>query len=301
MSETLRSLRRRIKAALPYVRRREHRLLQRAFDDLVEAVDGGATPAATAEVEVRQPVSLPLDGEVCLFVSFADRPTLKPHVHRHIERLAAAGVRVLLLVNTDLPAAQIELDAGLLAHTRGTWIRRNLGFDFGAWAHALQACGNWSAWTRLYLVNDSMVGPLDDAAFDRLLGRIRSSSADVIGLTEAIAPRRHLQSYFLVLQREALRAPAMQALFERVRNWPDKSQVIALYETRLTAIAERAGLRSEALFPNLGHGTDDTSLRWAELVEAGLPFVKSRVIDRHGGDARLRGWLAAAGLAGERR
>lgn len=295
-SETLRSLRRRIKASLPYVRRREHRLLQRAFDELVEAADGGASPATTAELAVRKPFAPPQGGEVCLFVSFADQPVLKAHVHHHIQRLVDAGIRVLLIVNTELPAENIQIDAELLERTSGAWIRRNLGFDFGAWAHALQACGDTSGWSRLYLVNDSIVGPLDDAALTRLIGRVRASAADLVGLTEALAPRRHLQSYFLVLQQRALRSAAMQGLFARMRNWPTKSQVIALYETRLTRIAEADGLRCEALFPNLGAGTDDTSLRWAELVESGFPFIKSRVIAQHGDDARLRAWLAASSL-----
>jgi lipopolysaccharide biosynthesis protein len=299
LSDRWRRWRRRLKAALPYVRRREYRVLERIHAELIEAVDGGATPAASAPVTVRKPFAADLAGEVALFVTHAGEPALKPHVVRHIERLRAAGWRVLLIVNTDLPVERIGVDATLLAALDGLWVRANVGFDFGAWAHALQACDPMRDWTRLLLVNDSIVGPLDDAAFAALLGRVRTSSADLVGLTEGLAPRRHLQSYFLVLQHRALASPALRALFARVQNWPSKGQVIDLYERRLTAIAEADGLSVQTLFPSLSGdplASDDTSLRWAELVAAGFPFLKSRVISKHRDDPRVRAWLGASGL-----
>jgi hypothetical protein len=84
-----------------------------------------------------------------------------------------------------------------------------------------------------------------------------------------------------------------------MQNWPTKSQVIEVCESRLTAIAEADGLRCEALFPNLHAdplSSDDTSLRWAELVQSGFPYLKSRVVARHPDDRRVRAWLRAAGL-----
>jgi len=298
--DALRRWRRRLKAALPYVRRREHRLLQQRHDALIAAFDGSATPATSAALHALRPLRVPERGEVCLFVSFADRPQLKRHVVAHLEQLLAEGVQVLLILNTELPPAQLSLDAALLDRLHGAWVRENRGYDFAAWAHALAECGGVGTdWSRLYLINDSIVGPLDRAAYARLLERVRASDADLIGLTEALAPRRHLQSYWLVLQRAALRSAALQRLFARVLNWPDKSQVIEVYEARLTALAEADGLRCVALFPNLGGdplASDDTSLRWAELVDAGMPFVKGRVIAQRPQDERIRAWLRAAGL-----
>ncbi|MEI8324421.1 MAG: rhamnan synthesis F family protein [Betaproteobacteria bacterium] len=299
LSDHFRSLRRRFKAALPFVRRREYRVLQRRYAELIEAVDGQATLAAAAKSYVVKPFAQELTGDVCLFVSYAARPTLKRHVQRHIEGLLDAGVCVLLIVNTEHSADRMAIDAGMLDRLSGAWVRQNLGFDFGAWAHALQALGDTRRWTRLFLVNDSIVGPLDDSAFDRMLARVRASDADIIGLTEALAPRRHLQSYFLVLQARALRSVAMQRFFARMQNWPSKSQVIDLYESRLTAIAQADGLRCAALFPNLSNdplSSDDTSLRWAQLVHAGFPYLKSRVISKHAHDKRLRDWLHASGM-----
>lgn len=295
-AEAFRTWRRRIKASLPYVRRREHRVLQRKYAELIEAVDGTAGAASGAALQWVKPPQADLDGDVCLFVTFADAPGIKAHVVEHIAALAAAGIQVVLVVNTDIAAQSITIDRSLSERTNGIAIRRNLGFDFGAWAHLLTLCHDMSRWSRLFLVNDSIVGPLSATDFERMLERIRSSSADVVGLTEALAPVRHLQSYFLVFGARALQGGAVRRIFGRMRNWPTKLQVIDLYESRLTALLEAEGLRCAALFPSLSGdplSSDDTSLRWAELVRQGFPYLKTRVIAAHPRDPRIEAWLAA--------
>jgi lipopolysaccharide biosynthesis protein len=299
LNDSLRSWRRAFKAALPYVRRREYRALQRIHAELIEAVDGQATPAVQARLQVIKPMAAGLAGELCLFVTFADRPHLKPHVVTHLEHLLAAGIHVVLIVNTDLAADDLRIDPRLQARLDGALVRQNIGFDFGAWAHAWSLGEGAGSWSRLYLVNDSIVGPLNGARFARLLERVRSADADVIGLTESLLPRRHLQSYFLVLNGRALRSEALRGLMRRVLNWPTKSQVIEVYETRVTALLEAQGLRCVALFPSLWNdprSSDDTSARWGELVDAGFPYLKARVIAGHPNDERIRAWLAAAQL-----
>lgn len=296
LADRLRSWRRRLKSSLPYVRRREHRVLQRKYADLIAAVDGGAPPAASAAWQWLQPVEGELAGEVGLFVAFTDQPRLQPHVADHVAFLAAAGIALVLVINTDLPADHLQIEPSLHRYARGIAVRANVGYDFGAWAHALAVLPPTPRWSRLFLVNDSIIGPLDADAFGGLLARIRASSADVVGLTEALLPTRHLQSYFLVFNERALRGASVTRLFGRVRNWPAKLQVIDVHETRLTGLLEAEGLRTEALFPSLSGdvlSSDDTSLRWAELIEQGLPYLKTRVAVSRAGDARVKAWLAA--------
>jgi lipopolysaccharide biosynthesis protein len=296
ITDALRTWRRAIKAALPYVRRREYRILQRNHAELIEALDRRATPAAQARIRVAKPLVQDMARELCLFVTFAEQPQIKPHVCEHITHLLGAGIQVVLIVNTDLPAASIEIDRQLHDRLSGVLVRENIGFDFGAWAHAWALLEGSRQWTRLYLVNDSIIGPLNSAHFARLIERVRNARAEVVGLTESLAPRRHLQSYFLVFNAAALRSDALQGLFRRIVNWPSKSQVIEVYETRLTALLEAEGMRCEALFPSLWKdpaSSDDSSIRWAQLVAAGFPYLKTRVIASHPADARIRAWLAA--------
>ena len=298
--ESFRTWRRRLKAILPYVRRREHRVLQKKYVELIEAIDGNAGPASDANLNFAKPLQPGLVGDVCLFVTYTDEPRIKPHVVEHVAHLVGADIRVIVIVNTDIPVERFAIEPALLERASGIAIRQNLGYDFGAWAHLLTISTGFERWTRLFLVNDSIVGPLNSADFERMIARIRASNADVVGLTEALLPRRHLQSYFLVFGARALHGGAVGRVFGRVRNWPAKGQVIDIHESRLTALFEAQGLRCEALFPSLSGdplSSDDTSLRWAELVRAGFPYLKTRVIASHPGDPQIRAWLEARGAA----
>jgi lipopolysaccharide biosynthesis protein len=289
-TDSFRALRRNFKAALPYVRRREHRILQRKYAELVDGLGWTAPSAMQAHVQVLKPLSKAMQGEVCLFVTYAPEPLLKRHVQGHIEHLLRAGIQVVLILNTNHSSQSFAIEPHLFERLSGALVRENVGFDFAAWAHAYTMFGDRRHWTRLYLINDSIVGPLNAAHFDSIIERVRASHADVIGLTENRTPLRHVQSFFLVLNATALRSPAVQRIFARMLSLPTKAQVIDVYETRLTQVLTQEGLRCEALFPPLSndpHSANDTSFRWAELIRAGFPYIKTSIIDRFAGNPKL--------------
>ena len=279
--DAFRRLRKAVKAHLPYVRRREYRLLAERHDALIAAFTTEARPATEAQVAVVKAPDPALADEVCLFATFAPTPGLKPHVPAHVRSLAGAGFAVVLVVNTDLDRRSLSLDPALLDRLAGCIVRENVGFDFAAWAHAYSLAQGLPRCTRLLLANDSVIGPLDERAYATLICRLRASDADMVGLTENRTPRRHLQSYFLAFGPRALASEAFRRAFAGMRSLPTKELVIDAYETSLTRQLERAGLRAEALFAPLydePRSGDDTTARWRELVDAGLPFVKASLL-----------------------
>lgn len=296
-TDSFRAWRRDLKARLPYVRRREHRILQRRYAELIEGLGWTAPPATQARLQVLKPIATELHGDVCFFVSHAPQPTLKTHVQAHIDHLLRAGVQVVLVLNTELAPQQMQIEPALLDRLSGALVRENVGFDFAAWAHVYSLCAKQVPhWTRLFLVNDSIVGPLSAADFDRVMQRIRLSGADVVGLTECQSPLRHVQSFFLVFNAAALRHPAVQQVFQRMLSLPSKGQVIDVYETRMTQVLRDQGLRCEALFPPLSddpHSANDTSFRWAQLIRAGFPYIKTSILDRFAGNAQLKAVVPA--------
>ena len=289
-TSSFRMWRRNLKAHMPYVRRREFKILQRRHNELIDAM-GSAVPATEARLDVLKPISERLTAEVCLFVSHASSPLLKPHVKCHIEHLLAEGLKVVLILNTDLAPSSIIIESELLSQLSGAFIRENIGFDFAAWAHVYSRCEGVTEWTRLFLVNDSIVGPLSSSNFESVLERVRRSSADVVGLTESIHPLPHIQSFFLVFNTAAIRSPVLQLFFRRVLNLPTKDQVIDVYETRLTQVLRRSGLRCQAIFPPLSndpHSANDTYFQWDDLIRNGFPYIKASVLFEQGATAKVK-------------
>jgi lipopolysaccharide biosynthesis protein len=276
-----RRFRKALKAKLPYVRKREYRILRVRHDALIDALTVGARPASDAGFSWIKPFDGVPGGEVCLFVTHAARPVLKPHVLHHLTSLVGAGFAVVLVINTDLDRSALSIPPALAGRLAACLVRENVGFDFAAWGHVYVLGQGFPAATRLLLVNDSVIGPLDDQSFAEMIGRLRSTAGDVVGLTENAVPHRHLQSYFLSFGPRALQSDALRAAFLNMHSLPTKELVIDAYETALTRQLSLAGLSVSALFPPLYNdprSADDTLIRWRELIDAGLPYVKASLL-----------------------
>jgi lipopolysaccharide biosynthesis protein len=227
-------------------------------------------------IVVRAPQGL--EGEdVVVFVSYAARPLIRPHVRYHIDALHDLGMKVIVVLNVDerTSAGSLKLDCAA-----GIVIRANLGFDFGAWADAFRLLpALWSAKSVL-LVNDSVYGPIN-GDLGPLFSRIRTSSADVIGLTESHEYALHLQSYFTVLKSNALRHAEVQRMWGLVRNLTKKWEVIRRYEVEMRARYAQCDLQCEAMFPietDVRRPLNTAHYLWKDLAEAGFPYLKANLV-----------------------
>lgn len=275
-------LKKRLYSYLPYVRRKRYRAASAQLAALHRTLLG-LNDAFAYRAEYRELVPLRRErvAELCLFVSFAAQPQLKPHVIDHIDALLAQGIKVVLIVNTDLPPERFQFPDHFAASLQGLLVRQNLGFDFAAWAHALSLLQPHDACDRLYFVNDSIVGPLNMDAFKAVVAQVRGSRADIVGLTESRLPCYHLQSFFLAFNKRLVSSPVFANFAHSVLNLPTKKMVIDCYETQLTQHLRDAGFTCEALFPNQTPATgfnDETMPHWRSLVDRGFPYIKARVL-----------------------
>lgn len=305
LRQRYKAFRKQLLSYTPFIRRSRHaRALQRMEKQLQYERNSNEAMGAlffslpalapTARCEVRVPIERNEVDELCLFVTHADEVRLKAHVVDHIEALLRAGVQVVLIANTDAAPGELEVPVELATRLYGCLIRENVGYDFAAWAHAYSVIDAGLINRRLYLINDSIVGPLDARAYDAVLQRIRASPADAVGLTSNPDPHPHLQSYYLVFNRRLLRSATFDSFMRGIVNMPLKQNVIDCYEIWLTPFLEQRGFTAAAIFPNLSTlpppRRNDTVLAWRQLIEAGFPFVKSMVLRDpvDGEDARKR-------------
>ncbi len=208
-------------------------------------------------------------GEAAIFISHSPDGMLKPHVRHYLRSLREHGIRVMLVVANDAPF--VDTDAALDGLLDGLFVRENIGYDFAAWAHVLREFPEFYAADILYLLNDSMIGPLNHRKFGDVLNRIRASSADFVGLTDNYEGRWHVQSYFLALKNRAL--TALEDFMDEVMIFPGKRDVIHEYEIPLASFLCRQGLFCEVLFPS-HDSSNPTMSGWRRLIHSGFPFVK---------------------------
>ena len=229
---------------------------------------------AAADAEIRCLKEPSFDGELALFVTYSPDGWLKPHVRHIVDSLRREGIAVALIVNTDM--AWKFRDSDLMSCVDSLFVRQNKGFDFAAWAHVLQLRPETREATILYLINDSLVGPIDQTKVAEILRRIRASKADVIGLTENRERGWHLQSYFLAFKPSALHSTPFVSIIERIVCYEDKLDVIADYELRFATDFRRAGLNCEPIF-RAQDARNPTTHHWKQLIDSGFPFVKAEL------------------------
>src|SRR6516164_3395271 len=126
-------------------------------------------PVAVTHAEIRCLKQPSFGDEVALFVTHSPRGQLKPHMRHYLASLKRQSIAVILIVNADEPFT--AADCGIISGVDGMFVRQNEGYDFAAWAHILLLHPEVFDANILYLLNDSVIGPTNDAAFANLLGR----------------------------------------------------------------------------------------------------------------------------------
>jgi hypothetical protein len=188
-----------------------------------------------------------LGEKVALFVHFDARGQVTPEARDFIARLSETGLYVAFVTNSE--HIQDEDKAFLKLHCAAILIRRNIGYDFGAWRDALDTLGLPRAETRaIFLVNDSVYGPFAD--LKPLLAAIDFERADVWGATESWQHRYHLQSFFLGCGEAVIRSQAWRDFWNSVRPVPCKDWVIRHCEIGFTGAMKKGGARCAAIFPS---------------------------------------------------
>lgn len=216
-----------------------------------------------------------------IYAHFDADGEVKRYVEHHLRALREVCDRVLFVSTASLPDEE-------LARAREVadvvMQRRNEGLDFGSWQAGLAEL-ELGECDELLLTNSSVIGPVH--RLEETLRRMAPIACDFWSLTEGMAPTRHLQSYFLVFRRAALRSPAFAAFWASVLPYRDKAQVVLSYELGLTRFFVEQGLRPAAAFPydevmsafygrwpRLRGRPNQTYAFAAFLIEQGFPYVK---------------------------
>lgn len=95
--------------------------------------------------------------------------------------------------------------------------RDNKAYDFGSYIDGLKSVENWEGYEHVFLINDSIYGPL--FPFADCYNQMSQSKCDVWGLSESHDRSYHLQSYFLCFKPSAY---ASLAGFIESYQYPDR-------------------------------------------------------------------------------
>lgn len=136
----------------------------------------------------------PYEGQqrVAVVAGFVGQGGMSLHQQRQLRDLCGRGYYVIhVLAVADDALGHQPWPADGICHLQ--MIRRNVGYDFGSWAHAWLAHRSLLAQANEVLfVNDSIVGPLFPSSFHAEFDALEH---DLCGVTESYQRAWHVQSY----------------------------------------------------------------------------------------------------------
>lgn len=226
--------------------------------------------------------------EVCLLVTLARSGRITDHALFLAKAWADQGFAVVLIVAADEIARIDQQDA--VAFCQGVLVRKNVGYDFGAWAACIRQLPGLGDAALVATTNDSAFGPM--ATFNAMLARVRCAHADIVGTIGSAEHRQHLQSFLLFFKPAALRSKAFSRFWNGVRNG-DREFVIDHYEEPLEEHFRDFGLKTTALYPAHAFDCGNPSLHsWRSLIAMGFPFVKIQLLRDNPFSSDISGWRA---------
>ncbi|MDR0887179.1 MAG: glycoside hydrolase family 99-like domain-containing protein [Candidatus Nomurabacteria bacterium] len=234
-----------------------------------------------------------------IYVHYNKDGEFAPHVAYQLGKIRELYDKILFISNSvlsDDDRATVEKLASEIIQ------RENVGFDFAAWRDGLTSVG-WdelAKYDSVTLMNDTCFGPIH--SLDAVYKKMDSQEIDFWGLINHAASNsefgyipEHLQSFFICFNRSATMAVAFRKFWEGVEDEQDVNQVIAKYETRMTDLLKKSGLKYEAFFNTNGSKRkfQNYTIYYPKLLlKSGFPLVKVKafLVGKKSGKS-LRGYV----------
>jgi lipopolysaccharide biosynthesis protein len=208
---------------------------------------------------------------ICFFASYFKDNQLPYYIKVYLRELKKHFNNVVLLTHQDLPPSDIDF---LNKRQIQLSVEKNEGYDFGMWYKAFQKY-DVNAFDRVALVNDSAIL---FKSLDNFMSWVNSDSSDLQGMTFSESRGFHLQSYFIVINKKAIKP--VEDYFKKQGIIPDLQEVIKTYEVGLSQFVLSQGLTISSYVDNNGYKGEFSP--YYHLVDyhisKGIPLIKKKIL-----------------------
>ena len=210
---------------------------------------------------------------ICLFSCYFNGKTIPYYIKYYIEELKKHCSHIIFITNQKtLLQSEITL---LNNHNIQIMLVANEGYDFGMWNKAMHKY-DVLKFERVLLVNDSCVlfKPLT-TFFDW----VDKSNLDCCGIVSSERFGFHIQSYFIVINKNAIEP--LYNYFKKNGIINDYQKVIQTYEIGLSSHFKNLNLKIGAqFFSKTQPEIFNPSMNVEAFIEAGIPMIKKKIIFR---------------------
>ena len=211
---------------------------------------------------------------ICFYSSYFTQDRIPYYVKFYLEELEKYFSEIIFLTNKK-PLQESE-HAYLKQKNITLKFVSNEGFDFGMWYKAFKEHPSLN-YDRVGLINDSCV------LFKPLSGVFKwidSNDFDYCGLVSSKSVSLHVQSYFIVINKNAIKPVYDYFMQNGLIN--DYKKVIYTYEIGLSAHLRKQQLKVAAMFTSKKDiaAQNPSFLVIEEFIRDGLPMIKKKILFR---------------------
>lgn len=209
---------------------------------------------------------------ICLYSSYFNEAVIPYYIRYYLGQLSPFFSEIVFLTNEK------QLDEESLDYLRHRGIRlmymKNEGWDFGMWYKAFEQIDP-AEYERIGLVNDSCILFTSPQPFFDWLD---ASDVDYAGMVDSNAVAYHIQSYFLVINKNAI--PHVRDYFKKHGLLRDVKDVIKTYEIGLSQYLIGKHLQVSALHSTQLYKGEFSPMFYmpSVLIRTGLPLIKKKII-----------------------
>ena len=228
-----------------------------------------------------------------VYVIFESENRLQEYKLRFLQALSPLMDDVIVVVNGQL---HVE-DINTLEPYGQVLIRDNKGYDTAAFKEGIFALGKdkLKDYDQLFLVNDTNIGPMRDLS--HVCQEMTDKHLDFWGISfgeeqEDVTKEnpygyipKHLQSYFLVIEKLMLNDDAFYEYWTHLTDTDSRDKAIGRHETRFTKYFSDLGYRFDAVVQEY----EDSAMyiHPLRMLKAGSPLVKYTALKNYDEDQFL--------------
>lgn len=217
-----------------------------------------------------------------LFAAYDAQGIVDATLLHYLRVLSKLGDIIVTMDNNIAPTEQAKFsDIPNILHVAAA---RHGEYDFGSYKRCYQYARGKKLLEKydwVYLVNDSVVGPLFDLG--PILKDLESRGADFTGLFSFADDGLplHLQSWFVGFSRALVQSQVLDEFLGAVTAQKNKNLIVFGYEYRLTQLLLQSGYKMAVLVD--GEPNDMDCIPYTNPVgtlKRGIPFVKKAMLTR---------------------
>ena len=213
-----------------------------------------------------------------LFAAYEGTGVVGESLLWYLNSLSKVG-DVVLVADSDIDSVELE---ALKPYCQYALASRHEEYDFGSYKRAYAWAAenlDLTSYDYLYLVNDSVYGPLYN--LDDYIMKMEEMEVPAFSLVVNPQKRHpHMQSWFIGLDKTVFLQEWFASFLASVKKEANKNDICVIYETGFTELITEKGIPYKGLYEVSGKKIYNSV---KDLYCAGLPFVKKAAFTRHNG------------------